>query len=874
MARLLYRFAGHGGCALVLCVWLAAAGAAAESMRAQRGLLVLYDFQEGGGEQIHDRAGVGRPADLRIQDPEAVRWAGGALEVHGATLIRTEKLPVKVVELARRGGEISIEAWVEPAAIDQQGPARIVTVSGGSSARNVTLGQDGARYDVRLRTSETNGNGIPSHRSEDGAAEAALSHVVYTRDRDGRARIYVNGEERGSGSIGGDIHGWDPGYHLALGNEMSKDRGWRGVYHLVAIYSRALAPDEIAANFEAGPDYAAPPPPEGAAGPESSFFATRVAPVLAKHCLECHDTSARKGGLDLSRRGTAFADPGTIVPGNAAESLLWKEVEGDFMPDGRPPLSPEEKAVLQRWIGEGAAWSLDLIDPVVYSRGGGAEQNWIRRLTAGEYIASVASATGADIAAEAGELLPPDSRADGFSNTAYNLGVDLAHVSAFSELATAAVSKMDFSQFLRRILGESDLGAPTIDAFITGAGEILLRGPLTGDEVRGYRGIADTVLDAGGDHPEAARYIVEAMLQAPRFLYRMEHQRGDGYPWPADSFELAARLSYTVWGAPPDAELLAAADAGTLHDRGARNAQVERMLADPRARARASEFAAEWLNLGHLDHLRPSPERFPNWDPALAADMRAETLAFFDEVAWVQGRPLADLFNAKVTFATPRLAAHYGLEPRGDGLTRYDLAARPERGGLLTQGSLLALGGDGASTVTRGLFVMHHILRGAVNDPPPGLDTAPVPPAPGQPRRAIAEERVASSSCGGCHARFEPLSYALERYDGVGAYSEIDEHGNALRQDGEVLFPGEAAPAPYASTAAMMDLLAESDRVKKTITWKLAQFAMGRPLAALDAPAVEAIHEEAWREGGTYASLVRAIVSSDLVLMTRTEEVP
>jgi len=840
--------------------------------RVERGLLALYDFQEGGGDTVADRAGVGRPADLRIRNMDAVRWAEGALEVHGDTLIRTEVPPVKLTELVRRGGEITLEAWIRPAEADQKGPARIATLSSGGSARNITLGQDGNRYDVRLRTTATSGNGIPSHQSGGDTLQTELTHVVYTRDRDGGVQIYLDGERKTRDTIGGDLDGWDRDYHFALGNEMSSDRGWRGTYHLVALYSRALAPGEVAQNFRAGPAVAAPVRDRPAAdAPEERFFNTRVAPILSRHCLECHDTSSAKGRLDLSVRDKALAATNAIVPGDAAASLLWKTVESDEMPDDRPPLSPDEKAALKAWIDGGAVWPMERIDPAVYLHGGGSEVNWLRRLTVTEYIETVHGVTGVDIAPEAREWLPPDLRADGFSNTAYNLGVDLAHVEAYGRLAARIVVQMDVPAFAARHIDGEGLSLKTLGDFIAGAGALLLRGPLSAQETKAYTDIAAAVELAGGDAEEAAAYILEAMLQAPRFLYRVEQQIGDGYPWPAGDHELAARLSYILWGAPPDGELLEAAEAGLLGDGSARNAQVDRMLADPRARQRASQFAKEWLNLGHVDNLRPNAERFPGWTPELAADMRAETLAYFDEVAWVQGRPLADLFNADFTFATPRLAEHYGLEPQGDGLARYDLSDVPARGGLLTQGSLLTMGGDNASTVTRGLFVLNHILRGTVNNPPPGLDTSPVPPRPGESRRMIAEARVANRSCGGCHTRFEPLSYGLERFDGIGAYSETDEHGNALREDGEVLFPGEAAPAAYRTAAELMDLLAGSDRVKKTITWKAAQFALGRPLAAVDAPAVDAIHEAAQRGGGTYTSLMRAIVSSDLVLTTRTE---
>jgi hypothetical protein len=254
--------------------------------------------------------------------------------------------------------------------------------------------------------------------------------------------------------------------------------------------------------------------------------------------------------------------------------------------------------------------------------------------------------------------------------------------------------------------------------------------------------------------------------------------------------------------------------------------------------------------------------------------MRHETLEFFEEIVWRQNRPLTDLLNAQVTFVTPRLAKHYGLplnEESGDAAVQYDLSEEPARGGLLTQGSVLTVGGDEASTVTRGLFVMHELLRGVVRDPPPCVDTTPVPSQPGLTQRGIAELRLANASCTGCHSKFEPLSFGLEKFDGLGTYRDTDEYGNTLRDDGSVLIPGREQPQAYQSAAELMDLLAGSERVRETLTWKVTQFALGRPLGAADAPIVAQINRTAQEGGGTYASLMMAIVTSDLVMKPYTE---
>jgi len=131
----------------------------------------------------------------------------------------------------------------------------------------------------------------------------------------------------------------------------------------------------------------------------------------------------------------------------------------------------------------------------------------------------------------------------------------------------------------------------------------------------------------------------------------------------------------------------------------------------------------------------------------------------------------------------------------------------------------------------------------------------------------ISEERIANNSCRGCHEKFEPLAFGLERFDGVGAYYKRDVFGNRLREDGEVPLPGEEGARPYKKSSQMMDLLADSNRVAETITWKLVQFVMGRPLGARDAIEIKKIFQEGQENGGTYQSLMMAIATSDLMRM-------
>ncbi len=845
--------------------------------RVSSGLQVLYDFSDLDDGSIKDRSENEAPVDLKIVNSSSVWQTERGLSISGQALIRSDLPPRRLTNAVRESGAVSVEVWMRPANLKQSGPARIVTLSGNGSDRNFTLGQDGDRIEARLRTTETNTNGIPSLRTKSKALKPELTHVVYTRGRSGGARIYVNGILNSTASIIGELSNWDDNHPLGLANELSSDRPWQGTFRLVALYSRELQPDEVIQNFRAGPNATLVVKDDNVSAKNAQLFEYGVAAVFSRHCIECHDAATRQGGLDLSRKSRALqgGEQGPpVVPKQPGESLLWTLVDADAMPHDRPPLSDAEKTVLHEWIKGGAEWTLETIDPAVYVHGEQSQKVFVQRLTVPEYIATVRNSLGVDIATEARQLLPQDLRADGFSNTAYNLNVDLSHIEAYAKLAEIIVDRLNVNELTRRHTKSRELTDENLTKFIQPVGRQLLRGPLNRKEVQLYCGISTTVAASGGDIDDAVRYIIEAMLQSPRFLYRIESQRGDGSRWPVSQHELASRLSYILWGASPDDVLLNVADAGKL-DRADAAEQVQRMLGDRRAVARSRQFIAEWLNLNRLDNLRPDPEKFPDWNRHLATDMQLETLEFFEEIAWRRNRPLTDLFNVQLTFVTPRLARHYNLPVKLDGLDdevqQIDLTQVAGRGGLLTHGSVLTIGGDDASTVARGLFVMHELLRGVVRDPPPCVDTTPAAPRPGLTQRAIAEQRIANKSCTGCHSKFEPLSFGLERFDGLGAFHWQDRHGNKLREDGIVSFPGEEELVAYKSTAQLMDLLADSPRVRESLTWKVTQFAVGRPLGPEDASIVARIHQAAQDGGGTWSSLMTAIVMSDLVWTTRTE---
>lgn len=840
------------------------------------GLIVLYTFEQVSGDRVRDQSGFGKPLDLKIEDPGRVKHQPGSLHLRRGTVLRSEGSAKKIVDAVKQSGELTIEAWLTPDDARQSGPARIVSLSNDPSHRNFTLGQEKDRWDVRLRTSLTNPNGIPSTQSPPHglASKGKRAHVVCTRGAAGDLRIYLDGKMLIQRKVAGKLGSWDASYRLLLGNEQSGDRPWLGKLHRVALYQRSLTASEIKRHFLAGPSGDGQPEiaKQRAQAIAQHHFATEVAPLLARRCLECHDASTHKGALDLSRRQAAMTGGESgpvIVPGNASQSILWDQVSSGDMPPQGDRLSPSELQTLRQWIDKGAVWSVDPIDPSVYSNHAGASVPWVQRLTIDEYIETVRSALGVDISDAARKLLPEDLRADGFRNTAYNLTVDLKHVQAYAQLAQMIVQQVDIAKFSRQFSESRSLNTDaSARELVAKMGQWVLRGPLDEREVTNYCGILTAAASAGSTFDQGIALLIEAMLQSPRFIYRMEQQPADGTSYPLPAYELASRISYILWGAPPDKTLYRAAERGELTQPQQCLKQVQRMLDDPRTVNRSRQFVTDWLDLDRLQTLRPHASKYPHWDPELGSDMRRETLDFFEHVAWHQKRPLSELFNAQVTFASPRLAEHYGLKPQGKAWAQYDLTDVPLRGGLLTQGSVLTIGGDDASMVTRGLFVLKNVLRGVIGAPPPGVDTTPVPAKAGLSLRQIAQQRIDNVACGGCHSKFEPLAFGLEPYDGLGVAHDHDAFGNRLRSDGQILVPNTAQPLAYETPSQMMDQLAASDRVSETITWKVVQFSLGRPLGPLDAAAVQRVHQQTIEHGGTYRDLLSALVMSDLVQQT------
>ena len=228
------------------------------STRVNEGLVAQYSFEEASGTTIHDEAGALNGLDLEIEDPALTSWGPGSLILLPGARIGSSGPATELTQALTAANELTLEAWIAPENTTQEGPARIISLSGGASTRNVTLGQGlwggqpSDSFNVRLRSSDTDMDGQPMLNTGAGAASIGLQHVIYTRAQNGATRIFVNGVVRANGATLGDLDNWDDGFRLLLGNESGVNRSWSGRLHLVALYDRALSAGEVVQNFEAG----------------------------------------------------------------------------------------------------------------------------------------------------------------------------------------------------------------------------------------------------------------------------------------------------------------------------------------------------------------------------------------------------------------------------------------------------------------------------------------------------------------------------------------------------------------------------------------------------------------------------------------------
>jgi len=401
-----------------------------------------------------------------------------------------------------------------------------------------------------------------------------------------------------------------------------------------------------------------------------------------------------------------------------------------------------------------------------------------------------------------------------------------------------------------------------------------------------YRGQAapDDIQDAlefyargrkSGDFENGVRLALQSILVSPRFLFRLEQApaqlKSAAGTYRISDQELASRLSYFIWDAAPDAELVKAANAGSLRTSAGLEKQVRRMLADRRSEALSTRFASQWLRLQDLEKMIPDYLLFPQYDDTLAQSMIRETELFFDSLVG-EDRSALDLINADYTFVNERLAKHYGI-PNITGSQFRRVQVPDYRRGLLGQGSILVSTSvaDRTSPVLRGKWVMDVLLGTPPPPPPPNvpaLDDSVKANEGGTmlTTRQRMEEHRKNPTCNACHRFIDPLGLSLENFDATGAW-RIKDNEVPVDVVGD-LYDGTKINGPAGLREA---LVRHQDMVLRSFAENLMTYAIGRRVEYADMPAVRVIVRDAAASGNKMSAFILGVVNTAAFRMAKVE---
>ncbi|MGC4048091.1 MAG: DUF1592 domain-containing protein [Armatimonas sp.] len=391
------------------------------------------------------------------------------------------------------------------------------------------------------------------------------------------------------------------------------------------------------------------------------------------------------------------------------------------------------------------------------------------------------------------------------------------------------------------------------------------RRPTTEAELARFQKITRMALDNHQTFERGIQLAVQGALVSPSFLYRVEADPQPDNPKarrPLTDFELATRLSYFLWSSMPDDRLISLANQGKLKNPETLQAEMKRMLKDPKAKALADNFAGQWLQLRKLSVVQPDTGRFPGFDEALRQAMKAETETFFTYVVQ-QDRPITEFLDANYTFLNERLAKHYGILGVTGPEVRKVALADGKHGGLLTQASILTLTSNPGRTspVKRGKWVMENILGTPPPPAPPNVPALDKPDNQVEQKtmtvRQRLEEHRKNPACASCHRQMDNIGFALENFDGVGAWRDKDGFF-AIDTKGELADGSKFTDA----TTLKKVLMGRKAQFTKTFIEKLLTYGIGRGIEPTDHCNIDSMVAEVAQSGYKFSSVVEAIIDS------------
>lgn len=482
---------------------------------------------------------------------------------------------------------------------------------------------------------------------------------------------------------------------------------------------------------------------------------------------------------------------------------------------------------------------------------------------------------------------PQDLRAEhGYDNQADHLSLSPLLMESFLKVSQSIVDSPDFGPKTCGIWKEFFVAPEAPDSLAYATRHRLesflhraFRSPVEAATIDRYTNYVLARVEEGEAYPAAMKAAVAAVLASPRFLYLYDETPPEDGSSPLDSYELASRLSFFLWGSIPDDQLLKRAQAGTLTDPEVLATEVDRMLIDPKLKRFCDSFPSQWLQLDRIISSIPDREQFPDFyfsKYRMSMHMMLEPLLLFETVL-VEDRPVVDLIDPDFTYRSNLLKRAYGEKAPGKNeVTALNFYRQPitdrREGGVITNAAILTMtsGPNRTQPITRGAW-----LAGVIFNNPPEPPPADVPPLPEHSKadeNLTLRERLLAhrerADCAGCHEQIDPLGFALENYGPTGKWRTIYENGREVDMTGKLFRKHEFTDVIEFKDAIM----AEKDRFTRAFAGHLLAFSLARELDATDAPALDLIANATIEDGYRMKSLLKEVIFSEPFLSKSTPE--
>ena len=499
----------------------------------------------------------------------------------------------------------------------------------------------------------------------------------------------------------------------------------------------------------------------------------------------------------------------------------------------------------------------------------------LRRLTRVELNNTTRDLVGAT--GSPADAVSPDERIGPFASNAIAPITDLIveqHMEVAGALARDAVTRM---ASLAPCNLATDTGTTCATRFINEFGLRAYRRPLDADEVARYVALYNVGKQGTGGATNAFRVVVEAMLQAPSFLYHSDvGSTGAPSPTPVrlTSYELASRLSYFLWNSMPDSELFTLAGSGALEGDATVTAQVARLLGDPKAGATIGLFHRQWLQLEDIAGKEKDTTAYPLYSAALVDAMLDETTRFSDYVVREGDGLLGTLLTSNLAFPQGDLFDVYGVaEPANFRVGTPVSLNASQRAGLLTQAAFLTRHAhrDQTSPVHRGLTVRENLLCQPIQPPPADVNAVPPPLTTATSTRERFAQHSADETCAGCHVSMDPIGLGFENFDPIGAYRTMDGLG-PVDATGEFLEVRPDLAGPFTGAVELANKLAGSEEVRNCVAAQWFRFSLGRMETQNDACSIQAIRTGFRDSNGNVRELLSRIALSEAFRNVRLTE--